>query len=638
MSARDHSVRARGSGPIVPLLLVAFFLSGVAGLVYELVWIRSLGFVFGGSTAAVSTVLAAYMSGLAVGSAFLSRLGDRLRLHPFVLYGILEVGIALSALAVPLGVRAAGTLYYGSYGVGGPTTAGVLLRAIAIFAILIVPTCLMGATFPVIVKGATRMVKPGVRQRVVGGLYGLNTIGAALGVFLAGFYMLRFHGARATTLLAVVLNVGAAAIALLIAARSGSVAASGAVVDRKRVKKRTARSYVLPLWAILTTAFVAGFAALSCEVVWSRVLRLMLAGNTFSVSTMLIAFLVGIGLGSLIITSNRRDASPAVPFLLVGFGTFAALAIPLVFKSGDIFASIMRSLTGGGGGATWGQILVGRLGLASVIMLIPALMSGALFPILVSMVSEWRRSKGEAGAGETAGDRGYRASSGSRDGRLGTAGRVGAVYALNTIGAVFGSLLAGFVLIPTIGTRGTVILAASLLCGLGCFLFLRKRPTKSPLGAVALTIGVAVVVVVAVTHRGEYYLGKLAQGGPTRTLYYEEAVGASVIAVEDLGTGHIRLYTDGTFAVDTSFESQQTVAFLGHLPSLFAREHQSALVIGLGMGTTLASVASYPYEEITCVEIVPRVFDAARIFREYNYGVLDDPRAVSYTHLRAHET
>ncbi|MFH1690605.1 MAG: fused MFS/spermidine synthase [Candidatus Eisenbacteria bacterium] len=600
------------------VLFAIFFVSGASGLVHQVVWIRSLEFSLGSSTAAVATVLAAFMAGLAFGSGYLGSVFDRRRARALTIYAFLQFGIGVSALLVPLGVRGASAVYYMFYGPGGPTSMAVVLRVAGVFLLLIVPTMLMGATFPVMVRAAVRLCRTRASQRLIGGLYGVNTLGAVLGVFLAGFVLLRYLGTSSTSLVAVLMNVVAGAAALVLVRTGGRAADEDASEQSSASDAKAEAGPRIPSWGIYAATFLAGFSALACEVVWGRVLRLMLASSIFSVSAMLMAFLIGIGAGSLIVSSRRRETPFAVPFLLIGFGATAALAIPLIFESAKIFQGIVGTLAPPGQGPTWGQIFVGRLGLSSAIMFVPAALSGALFPILLAAAAG---RTGRAGSSHDA--------SGGKP-RRGLGGRIGAVYAANTAGAVLGSLLAGFVLIPAVGTKGTVLISAILLVGFGGFLLLTamrpRRVTRVGLSYAAMAVGVAVLIVAASSHRGEYYLGKIEKGAGTTTLYYKEEIGASIIVVEDTDTGVRRLYTNGTFAMDTSMGALQTAGFLGHLPAILAERRDSALVIGLGMGTTLAAVASHPFKEITVVEIAPGVFDVADVFAEYNYDVLKDSR------------
>jgi len=581
------------------IVLFIFFLSGASALVYEVVWIRSLEILFGSSTSAVATVLAVYMGGLAVGAAFLSRISDRFRVHPFLIYSGLEVGIAVCAVILPYLFPLAGQLYGDNYSVDGPNTAGTALRFGLITLFLLVPTMLMGATFPVMVKGLTAYFPKNQWQKLISSLYGMNTLGAVCGVFLAGFILLRFMGLSQTNLTAVALNLVAAVTALTLWRFGASMAAPDSGTE-STPNQMTGVSF--PQWTIVVVAFVTGFSALSCEVVWTRVLKLIFAGTTFSVSIMLMSFLAGIGLGSMITSRWKGNAHIRIPLLLVGFGVFTAIGVPLVFKSVEIWGFIIRSLTPDDSSATWGQAVTGRFLLSALIMFVPALMSGAIFPQLATMVSQ------SVGLGK------------------GMAQRVGSVFAMNTVGGVCGSLATGFLLIPRLGTRGTVLLSAILLISLGIFLLIRTvRPLHWKFG---VTAGAAIMVLIytITSFSGVHYIGKLREWADTQVLFFNEGIGASVIVVQNGTEGQKRLYTNGSFAVGTSLESLQTVGFLGQLPCIFAQQTDDALVIGMGMGVTLASVASHPFTDITCVEIIPGVYDAARNFTEFNDDVLDDPR------------
>lgn len=588
------------------LVLIAFFFSGTSALIYQLSWIRLIELAFGSSTAAVSTVLAAFMGGLALGAAIVPRWNARRRWHPLVLFALLEIGIALLSRIVPLGIRGAEALYATQYGIDGPEPTAVLLRLLLALAVLVAPTLLMGATFPVLV-GAARRTRHEAWRGAIGTLYGINTFGAVLGVTAAGFWLLARFGLAQTLWIACGLNVVSALLVLAGRRRVGGLEeprARGA--DRSLTAARQTGTpsagrrtgFSLPPAAVLVAVFLTGFTALAGEVVWSRVLRLSVAGTIYSVTIMLVAFLCGIAGGGLAASGRGARARRWIPALLMAMGVATVATIPLIF-SGVRILSAVADLFGGG---TWTGMVLARLGVAAAVMFVPAFLSGLLFPLLVAA----------RGAGDTDGDA--------------TARAAGEVYAVNTIGGVAGSLAAGFLLIPTLGTQGTVAVAAAALLLLGTVLFVRQAPLR--LGWRLALAGAAILTALLVgrSHAGQFYLGKIADRERVRVLHYEEGIGASVIAVEDLETGHLRLFTNGTFAVDTSFESQQTVALLGHLPALLAGKRERALVIGFGMGTTPAAVAAHPFREIACVEIIPGVFDVAGLFSAYNHDVLTDPR------------
>src|SRR5262245_60165310 len=261
------------------LLLLCFFLSGFAALLYETAWAREFEFVFGTSEIAVVCVLAAYMAGLATGSALAARLVGRVR-RPVLVYGLLELGIALSALAVPSAIRAATWMLTAWMG-GQPappdmaSVSGALFYAITAFAVLVVPTSLMGATLPLLARHAVRSQEEvGTR---VGALYAINTAGAVAGAISTGFVLLPELGLRSTV------YVGAATNALVFAA----AAALSRRVGRGTEPAAPERVHWAPFHWVLPLILFSGVASFTYEVLWTRLLGHVVGGTIQGFATML---------------------------------------------------------------------------------------------------------------------------------------------------------------------------------------------------------------------------------------------------------------------------------------------------------------------------------------------------------------
>ena len=306
------------------LLLVCFFVSGFAGLVYETAWTREFAFVFGTSELAVSAVLAAYMAGLAFGAAVAARLAPRLR-RPVLAYGLIELAIGLAALAVPFGIRFV-TGFYLQW-LGGleapPETVGLataLFHLLATFVVLIPCTALMGATLPLLARYAVRQDDQ-IGPRI-GVLYATNTAGAIAGTLTAAFWLLPEFGLRDTVYFGVFANLVVFVAAALLARRATPAEEIGA-----------ATAGVAP-W-ILPAIAISGAISFVYEVVWVRLLGFVLGGSTAAFATMLASFLIGIALGSAGAARwarSRRHA--ATGFVVAQLGTaFFAWLIFLLFSA-----------------------------------------------------------------------------------------------------------------------------------------------------------------------------------------------------------------------------------------------------------------------------------------------------------------
>ncbi|MEN8149537.1 MAG: fused MFS/spermidine synthase, partial [Planctomycetota bacterium] len=383
-----------------------FLLSGATALVYEVAWTRRLVLLLGGTTIAVSLILAAWMTGLALGAKLFGRIADRAR-RPLLLYGVLEAAIAGLALVFPFLLDAANVV---AVGIGG-RAAGFALC----FLVLLIPTTLMGGTLPILARFVVRSLD-GLGGRI-GLLYGLNTVGAVAGTFLSGFVLIEAVGVFGSTRLAAAVN-GLVAFAAILISRRGEAAPAEEPAETAPGPG--------PAGIALAAAFAAGFLSLASEVLWTRMLTFFLEGFTWAFSAMLTTFLAGLAIGALVSGRlvnriHRLRGYIGVLFLLsalVSAGVLAAM-------SGNYEITRWAKTTAFAVSESWRTQYAVSVFLVSFLMLFPpALVMGGIFPAVVRMAT----------------------------GRLGEVGaRVGLVYAVNTIGAVAGSLAAGFVLVPVFG-------------------------------------------------------------------------------------------------------------------------------------------------------------------------------------------
>src|SRR6266508_65170 len=577
---------AGGAGIIV----LCFFLSGATGLVYQVVWLRLLGLVFGHTVYATTTVLAAFMTGLALGSLLAARTMPRLR-KLIAIYGSLEVGIGICCALLPVTLDSAAPLWVGLSSALGLGYNGLLLvEFVLVFALLVVPTTLMGATLPVLSQALVG--DSGGARRDVGALYAINTFGAVLGVALAGYVLLPALGNRATSMLAASGNIVAGAIALVYSRhasrRAGPLAAppvAGApLAAPKDAPPGAPQGGLGPVpGATLTTVALAisGAVSMLYEVGWTRALALAIGSSTYAFTSMLLAFLVGIAGGSALYSrlSPERGLSPAA-FALVQAAQFAISA-----------------------GA----------------LLVASLLIGATFPCAVAVVAQNRTDIGR---------------------------QVGRLYGANTVGAIVGSIVAGFVLMPLLGTQAMLETGAAVNLVLASALFAtsaRALPRRSlqwrwPATAACLVAAGAVLVLPHWDQRvmssgaaiyARFYvnasrgqdLAALLRG--QRIVYYRDGLSATV-AVSKAGE-HLFLRVNGKLDAGTAGD-MPTQLMSGHLPLLLHADPKKVLVIGLGSGITAGAVARYPIERLDVVEIEPAVVEASRFFGQLHGGVLEDPR------------
>lgn len=589
------------------LLYILFFLSGTTALVYELVWVRELVLVFGGTTYAITTVLVAFMAGLGLGSYVAGRWARRL-VQPGRVFGFLEVLIGLYALAVPTLLAVAEPAYRTLYDV---TQQAPLLLNIARFAvgamIVLVPATLMGATLPVLVRYVT--AGGHTLGRSVGLLYGVNTFGAVLGVVLAGFWLLPTLGLTATTRLAAAVDiiVGIVAVNFLVRVVRGKAAPTvAATPDRPRMPARG-----LP--PLLIGYAVSGFAAMVYQITWTRSLVMSVGSSTYSLTCILAAFILGLALGSLVIARwVDRWRNPLLAFglfeLLIGIIT--VVIMPLHGRIPLAVRALVDQYAG-----DYGLLLAWQFGLIIAITTVPTFLMGAIFPLV---------TRGIAASGAEPAD------------------ATGKAYAANTVGTILGAFLAGFVLIRSdvLGVQNSIILASVLNGLVGVWLVYASRAdgVRWPLGRLSLAGVMLLLIPVVAVGAGRWDTSVLtshpflARGEPPprEIMYYAEGVDMTVGVEHPVGHPEMLTMTvNGKPDASTLPKDMLDFNLLGHIPALLDSRARSACIVGLGSGLTVAALACHPtYERIDCVEISDDVIAAARFFDQYTYDVRTTDRRV----------
>ena len=564
-------------------LLVLFFFSGVSSLVYQVVWARMLTVVFGTTLLATSTVLSAFMAGLALGSYVLGRYIDRCK-HPLRIFAALEVGIGLFALFFPSISANLGNAYGALVGLQGNFYLFSLARFGLCFALLLIPTALMGGTLPVMAKFAVRRL--GRLGGRVGQLYAVNTLGAVVGVLAATFGLMEGLGLQGTTQAIAVVN-------FLVAGAAWLWGRQRAVdVDEEAATKETAHSDFI-LWGVLAGFAISGFAALGYEVAWMRLLMVSFSFNShYEFSIVLVAFLSGLSLGGWLgsrLLTRRTDLLSIFVGIQFLIGACGALSVLAFAHLSVLVEPIQRA-------DSWWVSRTGVFFTAVAIMLLPTVAMGVIFPLVGQI---YTRQLARLGRG------------------------IGDIGAVNSLGAVGGAFVTGFVLIPLLGTEWSVKVLAALngLVGLTLALVSQQRKRLVWSGAVGLAL-LLVLVPSDVLRR----IAEPAAVNRELVFYQEGAEG--VITVEQQTDGFRKMALNGGGQVPTDYSSLQIFRLLGHLPLLLHPDPQEVLVVSLGGGIALGGAAQYEPRRITCVELVPEVIDAARLhFGEFNHHVLENPTA-----------
>ncbi|HVH09269.1 MAG TPA: fused MFS/spermidine synthase [Gemmatimonadales bacterium] len=599
-----------------------FFLSGATGLVYELLWVRLLYQAFGSTIQSVTTVVAAYMGGLGLGAWWLGRRADR-HPQPAALYGWLEIAIGVFGVLSPFVLDLARRVYIASartFALGG--TASVAVRFGLAALVLLVPTTLMGGTLPVL----TRAFVGGERERLrqaLGRLYGLNTLGAVVGTALAGFALIEFVGVRFSLWGTAAVNLGLGAVALTLAGRleppPDPRPASAPAADPQTPPR--VRPEALRRWAMVLLALTA-FASLLDEIAWTRVLVMVVGGSTYAFTLVLLAFLLGIGLGSTLVARYRagRPATPADAAVAQGI-TGAGAALLILFFA-VLPSYVMAVFERADLGATTRLVLLGLA--VGAVVVVPAIGMGLSFPLLADLAAPRDRARG---------------------------GDVGVAYALNTLGSIAGAVLAGFVFVVAFGTETTIRfglvingLAALGLAALAARGVRERSAEHRALQAPVLIAGALASVTLGVALGVPGWSSRLIDLGPAiygrqlatpaarraflehrgfRQLAFREGWNATVSVWESLTGRTLRL----NGKVDASDQGDMdTQIMLGLAPAAARPRARSAVVIGFGSGVTSRVLAAVPgMERVRVVELEPAVLEMSHWFEGVNAGVLRRP-------------
>lgn len=574
-----------------PLLLLLYSLSGAAALIYQVLWVRLLGLTFGVTVHAAATVLASFMTGLAIGSALGGRHADRAR-NPLRSFGLIELAAGLTALASPMLLDAVQALFVRWHtGTAEGDLRLTLLRFLLSALVLIVPSMLMGATLPVVMRAARAHASGASR---LGVLYGTNTIGAMTGTLLAGMWMIPALGMSRSFFLAAATNTFVGLVAIVASRRAAASAAGTPEPSTLPAEPGLPRPAAVAFIVVLS-----GFVALALEVVWFRVLAaIILRPTTYAFTIMLTAVLAGIGLGSyiagLILRRSRRWG------LWLAAAEIATGAAALLSFHGMAWSlDVMR----------WANDWIARylpdhlapLLVGTFLSIFPAaLMMGIALPIALA---SWTAATASEKAGR----------------------RIGNVYALNVAGSIAGSLAGGFVLLPLLGTHSSLLLLSLAMIAGGLLLLIGlERRWQLGLGVAALAL--AAIGTVTLPDLNDVVLPLRYRG--QQTIWRKEGIQTTVAVTEQSprGAGGQRvLLLNGLHQAN---DGGGMVGFHKHIALLPLALHpnpRAFLSVGLGGGATPGAASEYPGVQVDVVELSSAVVDAAGFFAHINNGLLTNP-------------
>ena len=575
----------------MPLIAAMFLVSGAAALIYEVVWMRQLSLIFGITTVAVSTVLAIFMGGLAIGSVLFGRRADATA-RPLVLYALLEIGIGVYALLIPFLFDALRTPYIVLYRMDLPFGLLTLGRAFFGGIVLLPPTILMGGTLPVLARYLIQ--RYGDVGKQTGTLYFFNTLGAVIGCCVAGFYLIEHLGLIASTHVAAALNFGLAGVALALQRWMAPTAPHDAQSSEAATESHATLSPAAIRLVVMCIG-LSGFISLASEVLWTRALPRYIYNSTYAYTTTLAVFLLGLAIGSLLyLLMPFRKSRPVLVFGLLEAG--AGLGLLLSLHLFEDLKKVSKSIVGTEIDS-FGDSLALMIVRCGLVLFLPAVCFGATLPLVTQMCARSLENVG---------------------------GLVGRIYAVNTMGAVLGSLGVTFVLVPVIGMHWTLVGFITLLMLMAGALTVAGSPQRW-LKGVSI---VALCGVLFLTYRasGNNVFRETFRAYLADTIFYKDGMTDTVGVVQNRrdGTRVIR-YSDlrGTASTSTFHWN----FLLGHIPTLLhPGEPKTALNICFGVGNSLSAMAApETIERIDSVELSPHVLEAAKFFWTNN-DVINNPK------------
>ncbi|HIB44086.1 MAG TPA: spermidine synthase [Nitrospina sp.] len=604
-----------------PIVYFLFLFSGITALIYEVVWTRMLTLAFGHTVFSVSIVLASFMAGLGFGSYFsghaINHVGGK-KTHsdssnlsgelsegletssPLLIYGWIEIALFLVCLIVSLILFKFSFVYsWFSFFISESTLVQNIFKSFLAFILMFVPASLMGATLPIISK---YYITDNIRlDSRLGLLYGINTIGAALGCLLTGFFLIANFGVLQTVLAATLLNlfIGISAIRIY---QESLESGQGLSFPSFTIPKI---SFKGDQWFWIFVSFVCGFTALAYEVLWTRLLVFSTSSTVYSFSMMLGVFLIGIALGSFLVVAIFRsslDLRTVLIFLQVSIGLYV---IGSLYNMEQLLSAPWNGYNLQKPAFVFWRYFLD----SSALMLFPTIALGMSFPILIKIISDGYEHIGKG---------------------------TGQIYGGNTFGAILGSLFAGFLFLPRLGAQQSLLLVATLNLLMGMYLF-RSGNYLTKTSRKIITVVLAGVILTVNMGLPSGLLDQFFMRDGTgkkdirKLLFFEEGLTDTVAAFEDnygiLDPEAKRLITNGVSMSAVNLIASRYMKLLAHLPIMLVENPEKVLVVCFGTGQTTGAAAVHPkVKSVDSVDLSASVVKAGSVFSPHNYNVLKNEK------------
>lgn len=607
-------------------ILFLFFISGLTALIFEVAWARQMCLLFGNTTLASASVIAAYMTGLAIGSFAFGKIADSMQKQSIRLYGLLEGGIGIFALLFPLLTVALFPLYKQIYLNFYQDFLKIsVIRFALSFAVLLIPTVLMGGTFPLLSRFLAR--DPRLMNANISRLYSMNLFGAMTGSFISGFLLIGMFGLYKSCVIAGLLNLGIFfyVFSALRKEETPVVTNRSSALPEPVPSEVSAPLRIKEIALVVFVMVVHGFCAFVIQICWTRTMALVLGSSTYSFSAVLTTFLAGLGLGtyavSLLVKRGIRISLTAIGFMELAVGASVLVFIPmfewLIYYTVKLFPFISLSIL---------FVFAVQFIFCAAAMIIPTFLMGLVYPAVLSFL-----------------------------GRPKDIGKiVGFTYAANTAGGVAGSFLAAFYFISHFGINGSLRLASILSIAAGIVVIaaasqrprfgtnVRRAAMASVLSGLFLfypwdkNLFSSGAFIYAYHWQEKIKLGKQefqkAMNAGSDLLFYKDGISSTISVLQHDIYGSKSGFKAKSIRVNgktdaSTIGDMATQLYLGYIPLFAHPEPKEVLVIGLGTGVTLGTVTQFPsVQNIECVEIEPAVIEANRFFAAENHYALKDPR------------
>jgi len=604
-----------------PYIYVFFILSGMTGLIYQIVWFKYLSLFLGNTTYAQVIVLSTFLGGLSIGNYLFGKRSDMMK-KPVFVYGVIEILIGFYCLLYPVLVLFSENIFINVVNIDliyENLTIYLLIKFLISSSLLLIPTILMGGTLPILTKFFTEKIQNIRKENAT--LYFLNSFGAVVGIYFAGFVLIRHFGLEVTIYIAGVINILIGGFSIFL--NSLITPADKIEVNLQESEPKNLNQYEITkerFYLLVAISGLSGFTSFMYEILWTRVLINIFGSSTYSFSLMLMAFISGITIGSLIVSSNfisklNRIRILSYAQLSIALGILLCLyifeSIPFEFwKIGNLFNKTE---------AAFGFFLSIEFLITFLLMFIPTIFMGMSLPLIVELISTSKNLVGYS---------------------------VGLVFSVNTLGTVLGSIFTGLLLIPLIGVNNSFKVGIILnLIIVSSLYFVFREQLKSfdrnykPVFILSVLILFLFIPDWNKTLMTSGVYRRLGEASPKtfndykkfvsqrKILFFKDGTNANVTVLQTTDTLQQRILLLNGKAEASSHGDMPTQLLLSHIPLFLHPEAKNIFIIGFASGTTVGAALSHnEVKNVMCAEITKEMLDASKFFTKENENCINDPR------------